>query len=218
MKNILCYGDSNTWGYRPGNAWTFALSAPGRYAPHERWPGVLRAELGEDYTVIEEGLPGRTTVFDDPLEQHRNGKTYLIPCLDTHSPLDLVVIMLGTNDLKQHFSLSAYEIATGAAILVGVVQSSGTGPDGSPPEVLLMSPPEVRDTGGDEASQLFDGAVRKSRQLAEYYRQVAAEYACGFLDTSQIITTSDEDGIHLGVHEHTELGIAVAGFVRAILG
>ena len=105
MKTILCYGDSNTWGYNP--------SMGGRYARDERWPGVLRKELGEGYLVIEEGLNGRTTVWDDPIEGYKNGKTYLVPCLETHKPLDLVIILLGTNDLKMRFSVSALIQAAG---------------------------------------------------------------------------------------------------------
>jgi lysophospholipase L1-like esterase len=91
VRTILCYGDSNTWGYNP--------STGGRYARDERWPGVLRTELGEGYLVIEEGLNGRTTVWDDPIEGYKNGSTYLIPCLETHKPIDLVIILLGTNYL-----------------------------------------------------------------------------------------------------------------------
>ena len=98
MKTVLCYGDSNTWGYIGGTG--------ERFAPEVRWPGVLQAALGGAYRVIEEGLNGRTTVFDDSIEEGRNGETYLRPCLQTHAPIDLVILMLGTNDLKRRFSLS----------------------------------------------------------------------------------------------------------------
>ncbi len=102
MKSILCYGDSNTWG-------TATQPRPdGRYAPHERWPGVLRLALGDEWLVIEEGLGGRTTVNDDPVEgAERNGRMYLLPCLGSHKPLDVVDIMLGTNDLMARFNQSA---------------------------------------------------------------------------------------------------------------
>ena len=95
MKTILCYGDSNTWGLNPETLT--------RYAPDVRWPGILKQELGSDYAIIEEGLSGRTTVWDDPLEGYKNGKTYLSPCLNSHKPLDLVIIMLGTNGNFQRF-------------------------------------------------------------------------------------------------------------------
>ena len=97
MRRILCFGDSNTWGYDPATG--------ERFDEQTRWTGVLQAALGGDYTVIEEGLNGRTTVWDDPIEGHKNGHEYLVPCLETHRPLDLVVLMLGTNDLKRRFSL-----------------------------------------------------------------------------------------------------------------
>lgn len=98
MKNILCYGDSNTWGYD--------AETKNRFPPDVRWTGILKRTLGEGYHVIEEGLNGRTTVWDDPIEGYKNGREYLIPCLESHRPLDLVIIMLGTNNLKKRFSLT----------------------------------------------------------------------------------------------------------------
>ncbi len=109
MKTILCYGDSNTHGFNPATQGRFSLS--------ERWTGVLMRELGSDYHVIEEGLGGRTTVWDDPIMESRNGRDYLLPCLWSHKPLDLVIIMLGTNDLKDRFSLTPFDIAAGAGAL-----------------------------------------------------------------------------------------------------
>ncbi len=103
MKTILCYGNSNTWGA--------VLGTGERYAPFIRWTGVLAQELGAMYRVIEEGPNGRTTLWDDPIEGYKNGKEYLIPCLESHRPIDLVVMMLGTNDLKIRFSVPAYDIA-----------------------------------------------------------------------------------------------------------
>jgi lysophospholipase L1-like esterase len=100
IKTVLCYGDSNTWGSDPETG--------ERFAPEVRWPGVLRQALGEGYWVVEEGLNGRTTVRDDPIEgAHKNGRTYLPACLEFHKPIDLVLIMLGTNDLKARFAASA---------------------------------------------------------------------------------------------------------------
>ena len=95
MKTILCFGDSNTWGYNPENRQ--------RFGPEERWSGILRNSLGEDYRAIEEGLNGRTTLWDDPIEGFKNGLDYLMPCLESHKPFDLITIMLGTNDLKCRF-------------------------------------------------------------------------------------------------------------------
>lgn len=208
MKTIVCYGDSNTWGYAPGSA--------ERYPPDVRWTGVLSDELGDGYHVIEEGLSGRTTVWDDPIEGYKNGKEYLIPCLESHKPLDLVIIMLGTNDLKMRFSVPAYDIANAAGVLVDVAQKSGTGPNEGPPQVLLMAPPPVAKL--TEFAEMFEGAVAKSKKFAEHYRRVAEEQGCEFFDTSQVIVSNDIDGIHFEASEHQKLGKAVAELVRKILG
>jgi lysophospholipase L1-like esterase len=207
MKTILCYGDSNTWGYDP--------ASQDRFARDERWPGVLRQELGEEYLVIEEGLGGRTTVWDDPIEGYKNGKEYLIPCLETHRPLDLVVIMLGTNDLKKRFSVSAFDIANGVGVLVDVVHKSASGPNGGVPKVLLLAPPPVARL--TEFAEMFEGSEAKSRKFSEHYRRIAQEQGCELLDTAQVIVSSDLDGIHFEKSEHQKLGRAVAARVRDIL-
>jgi lysophospholipase L1-like esterase len=207
MKTILCYGDSNTRGYIPGNGERF---------PREvRWPGVLRRELGDGYEIIEEGLDGRTTVWDDPIEGYKNGRAYLIPCLESQRPIDLVVMMLGTNELKVRFSLSAYDIAEGIRVLVDIVQKSEAGPDGGPPRLLLMAPPPV--AGLTELAEMFEGAEAKSSRFSEHYRRIAEEQGCEFFDTSEVIISSDIDGIHFEASEHQKLGEAVADQVRKIL-
>jgi lysophospholipase L1-like esterase len=208
MKTILCYGDSNTWGYNPTDA--------GRYPRDVRWTGVLARELGDGYHVIEEGLNGRTTVWDDPIEGYKNGHDYLIPCLETHRPIDLVVLMLGTNDLKVRFSVSAYDIANSVGVLVDVIHKSAAGPDGGAPQVLLMAPPPVARL--TEFAEMFEGAVEKSRKLGEHYRRVAGERGCAFLDAGSVIVSSDLDGIHFDPPEHAKLGRAVAERVKELLG
>jgi lysophospholipase L1-like esterase len=207
MTTVLCYGDSNTWGWNPAGT--------GRFGPTERWPGVLRLELGEGYTVIEEGLNGRTTVWDDPIYPYRNGKHYLIPCLESHAPLDLAIIMLGTNDLKRRFGLSAFDIAEGAGILVGLARASGAGPGGAAPKVLLVAPPPVGRLS--EYAEMFEGAEAKSRRFGACYRAVAAWSGCPVLDAAEVIASSDLDGIHFDVDGHQALGRAVAGRVRELL-
>jgi len=204
MKTILCYGDSNTWGWDP--------ATQTRLPRDERWPGVLRRELGEGYLVIEEGLPGRTTVWDDPIEGYKNGKEYLIPCLETHRPIDVVILMLGTNDLKVRFSLSAYDIANGAGVLVNIVQRSDAGIGGKPPQVLLLAPPPLGQLS--EFAEMFGGAVAKSRGFSDQYERVAEEYGCAFFDTSEVIVSSDVDGVHLERSEHRKLGQAVAALLK----
>lgn len=207
MKAILCYGDSNTWGWNP--------VTQERYARDERWPGVLRQELGEGHLVIEEGLNGRTTVWDDPIEGYKNGKEYLIPCLESHKPIDLVAILLGTNDLKIRFSVSAYDIANSAGVLVDIVHRSMAGPNGGAPKVLLMAPPPLGRL--TEYAEMFDAAKLKSRKFSEHFQRVAKEYGCALLDTANIIVSSDIDGVHLEVDEHRKLGQAVAAVIRNML-
>ena len=208
MKNILCFGDSNTWGYDP--------STGNRYPGNVRWTGVLRLVLGEGYQVIEEGLNGRTTVWDDPIEGYKNGMGYLIPCLESQRPIDLVIIMLGTNDLKIRFSVSAYDIGKSMGVLIDVVQKSASGPEDGIPEILIMAPPPVAKL--TEFAEMLEGSEVKSKRLAAHYRQQAEEYNCHFLDTSQVIVSSDLDGIHLERGEHRKLGEAVAAEVKRILG
>ncbi len=208
MKEVLCYGDSNTWGYNP--------ATQERYDRDERWTGVLQETLGNEYHVIEEGLNGRTTVWDDPVEgRHKNGKTYLVPCLETHKPLDLVIIMLGTNDLKRRFSAAALDIACGASVLVDIVKKSDSGRGGKPAKVLLLAPPPLGKL--TEFAETFEGGKEKSEKFSQYYRNMAVEYGCEFLDTSTVIRSSDIDGVHFERKDHQVLGKAVAGTVEKIL-
>ena len=207
-KVILCYGDSNTWGYNP--------ATQDRYARDGRWPGVLQQELGEGYVVIAEGLNGRTTVWDDPIEEYRNGKEYLIPCLRSHMPVDLVVIMLGTNDLKARFSVPACDVAAGAGVLVDIVAKSEAGPRDGAPEVLLVTPPPFAELS--EFAEMFEGGKEKSKQLSRHFRLVAGERGCALLDAGEVIASSELDGIHLDLAEQHKLGLAIAGRVRVMLG
>jgi lysophospholipase L1-like esterase len=212
VRTVLCYGDSNTWGCAP-----ISGPEPGlRFPPDERWPGVLRRELGAAYWVVEEGLNGRTTVWDDGLEPHRNGRTFLPAALLSHHPLDLVIVMLGTNDLKRRFGVSAAEIADGAGLLVDLVRTSGCGPASAEPQVLLVCPPPLGAL--DQFADEFEGGAEKSRQLAGSYEGVAAERSCAFLDAGAHISSSDIDGVHLDADSHAVLGREIAAAVRAIVG
>ncbi len=209
MKTVLCYGDSNTWGYNP--------ATEARYPLEARWVSVLARELGPDYQVIPEGLNGRTTVWSDPVEgEYKSGKTYLTACLESHHPIDLVVLMLGTNDLKHRFGLSAWDIARSAGTLVEMIRGSAFGPDGLGPDVLLLAPPPtcVKSTVFED---MFVGADVKSLDLGVQYRLAADEYDCDFLDTATVIASSKVDGIHFDAPELPKLGRAVAAAVRTIL-
>jgi lysophospholipase L1-like esterase len=209
MKTILCYGDSNTWGYD--------ASTGGRFPPETRWPKVLQRELGDGYKVIAEGLNGRTTVWPDPVEgEYKSGKSYLTACLESHHPLDLVVIMLGTNDLKHRFGQSAWDIARGAATLAEIVMGSVFGPDGLGPKVLLIAPPPTV-IGDGPFAPMFAGADEKSRDLGKHYGALTTELGCAFLDAGKVIVSTKLDGIHLDASEQVKLGNAVAGEVKHIL-
>ncbi len=208
MKTILCYGDSLTWGYDPGTG--------RRIARDKRWPGVLSNDLN-DYFVIEEGLNSRTTVWDDPLHgKYKNGMKYIIPCLASHRPLDLVILFLGTNDLKTRFSLSAVEIADGIRVLVDIILKSEAGHYENAPGLLLVAPPLITELSNfaDE----FESGKAKSHQLGPHYKQVAEEFGIHFLDASKVVTASNLDGIHLEVNEHVKLGHIMADKVKEILG
>jgi lysophospholipase L1-like esterase len=207
MKRILCYGDSNTWGFIP-------LTAE-RYPQDIRWAGVLQKTLGTDYQVIEEGLNGRTTVWNDPHSDGRNGRDYLLPCLETHMPLNLVILMLGTNDVKQKFSATATDIAEGAGFLGRLILLSKAGIQYQPPKLLLVAPAVILEqTAYGEA---FDGGAEKSRKFALAYKRVANELGCHFLDASAHIQSSKLDGIHLEAEEHSKLGLVMAAEVRKAL-
>lgn len=211
MKEILCFGDSNTWGYSPHTR--------DRYPRDLRWTGILQRELGADYHVIEEGLNGRTTVWDDPIEgvgSSKNGRAYLIPCLESHKPLDLVIIKLGTNDLKHRFSVTAADIANSAGALVDVVKSSQAGRGNGSPAVLLVAPPPLGKL--TDFAEMFKGGVEKSKEFAVQFRRVAQEKGCAFLDAGQIVTCSEADGLHYDPEGHRALGLAIAQKVREILG
>ena len=210
MKNVLCYGDSNTWGCIP----VTGSEPPRRLPPAERWPGILRRELGSDYWIVEDGLNGRTTVWDDELEPHRKGLESLLPTLLTHQPLDLVIVMLGTNDLKRRFRVSAPQIAEGAGMLVDVVRTSACGPDGAAPEALLICPPPLGRL--TQFADEFEGAPEESRRLAECFAAVAESRACVFVDAGMHVSSSDTDGIHLDRDAHAALGGAIAAAVARI--
>jgi lysophospholipase L1-like esterase len=212
MTAILCYGDSNTWGMVPMTSLTSAT----RHAWMDRWPSVVQDRLGASVTVIAEGLNGRTTVFDDPIDgAHKNGRTYLLPCLESHAPLDLVIIMLGTNDLKTRFNLSPNDIAAGAGKLVQMVSADVRGQNSVAPPVLLLCPPRIGPLR--LFADVFAGAPEKSEQLDKHYRDVAEMLGCHYLNAAEHAAASETDGIHLDAGQQHALGIAVADYVEPLL-
>lgn len=204
-KNILCYGDSNTYGQKP-----IPFEEGGRFGPDVRWTGVLQRELGDGYHIIEEGLNGRTTIREDIIEPGHNGKPYFQPCLESHQPLDMVTIMLGTNDLKARFNANASDIAQSAAFLATFAK-------GYAPVVLLMIPPPLTELSRFDL--MFEGGIEKSQQFSDYYQRMAAQYGIAdVLDVGTIVVASPTDGIHFEAGEHAKLGQAVAEEVRRLIG
>lgn len=213
MTAILCYGDSNTWGYE--------ASTQERLARWDRWPGILQRELGDDVHVIEEGQNGRTTVFDVPFEPNRNGLTYLPVALETHHPLDAVVIDLGTNDVFLP-GVNAYHAAQGALKLAEVVLASDAGPAGKAPAVLVVVPPPFDQLGAWDLNESPD-AGRDSERLSQAFRDAAAESAedgidVPLLDLRDHVASSPVDGIHFESDGHRAIGQAVAARLRELLG
>ena len=210
MRAVLCFGDSNTHGQMPGG------SPLDRFPLGNRWPGVLGRELGSAWHVIEEGLSGRTTVYDDPIEGTiKNGRRYLRPCVMSHAPLDLIIIMLGTNDLKARFNQIASEVAMGIGCLIHDIREVAPGPAGRPPEIMVVSPPPMRDDI-KEWKGIFMNAPAKSRELALHFEIIADSLEVHFFDAGSVAETDPIDGFHLGRAAHEALGIALAREVEAI--
>ena len=186
LKKILCFGDSNTWGYNPENKSRFPNSV--------RWTGRLQSHLEPEYQIIEEGVNGRTTLHSDPLEAYPCGKEDLIPSLKSHSPIDIVILLLGTNDLKVQFDLSAHDIVQGVRTLAKMVQNCDFGVNHTAPNLLLLAPPPLGKL--TELRDRFKGGPEKSAALATLYAETANELDCPFINLGDHIQRSDKDGIH----------------------
>lgn len=210
-KAILCFGDSNTHGSMPMEL----LGQSQRHPVESRWPMIMAERLGEGWTVIDEGHPGRTTVHDDPIEgEHRNGSRILLSVLESHKPLDIVILMLGTNDLKARFSMSAREIALSVEKLTHMVRSSACGPGNSAPAVLVVTPAPVLETGvlGD----FFRGGAAKSNELADMFIEMGERANVPVFDAGSVCAVSMTDGIHFEPNASRALGEALAGQVQKL--
>lgn len=210
-KTLLCFGDSNTHG-------TIALSElgeSGRFDRATRWPGRLASQLGSDWHVIEEGHPGRTTVHDDPIEgEHRNGATVLPSILESHRPIDLVILMLGTNDLKPRFSLGPTDIALSVEKLVKMILASTSGPNGGAPDILLAAPVPISETGC--LAEIFEGGADKSRKLGSLFEDVAKRNGCHFIDIGRVAETDTTDGVHLDAAAHQAISDALSNRIGSL--
>lgn len=209
-QTILCYGDSNTYGYEPETGL--------RYPRDVRWTGRLQMLLGDEYTVIEEGCNGRTTVYEDPVDGWKNGLPYLRPCLNTHKPIDIVILMLGSNDLKTVFHLTAEQIADGAGELIDVIRTFTADKQGFVPEIILVSPPEIGP--GIRTSPFYgrfsEEAIEVSRQFPACYAAVAREKGCRFLDAAKYAPPSEADSLHLTAEGHAALAEQLCNLIKEI--
>lgn len=206
---ILCYGDSNTWGQKPDKT--------GRYAADVRWTGVLQQSLGNNYYIIEEGLSSRTTDLDYSRKPGRNGKSYLIPCLASHNPIDLVVLMLGTNDLKIEFNRSASKIASAVDGLVDDIKGDAWNKQRSAPKIIILSPILI-DSSAEDFNNFYsenynEESASKSRQLAKELQIVADNSGAHFLDAAAVSHVGS-DGIHFDEASHPALGRFLADYIK----
>lgn len=211
MPNLLTFGDSNTHGTPP-------IETRGeyrRFGPAIRWPQVCLRRLGAGWTLAEAGLPGRTAAFDDPvMGDHMNGRVGLKIALQSHGPVDVLTLMLGTNDVKARFAGTAESVLAGIAGLVDLALSIEMQARHGGFRILLICPPPVREVGPIAGE--FYGAAARSRALAPLYRDLAAARGLGFLDAGQVIEVSPKDGIHFEAEAHLALGEAVAEAIRKL--
>lgn len=208
MKTILCYGDSITWGYNPKDG--------SRFPPDQRWPGILQTELGTAARVIDEALNGRTAATDDLVRPYRNGLAMLPPLLEAHTPLDIVVFMLGTNDCAPCYGLTVGEIAFGCVGLIRAVKASLCGPGEGQPRIVLVSPP-LLGVLNPELELFYGGGEQVSHQLAHAYRVIAQSFDCAFLDAAKVVEASKIDGVHLDPPEQRKLALAIKDVVEPML-
>lgn len=211
MKTILCYGDSLTWGFDATNMT--------RHAYEDRWPSVLQAELGDGYRIVAEGLNGRTTAFDDHVTgADRNGARILPTMLTTHAPLDLVIIMLGSNDMKPFICGHVIGSKQGMERMVDIVRGHDYPVDQPAPAIILVAPPPLCKADKPDYSAMYDASVEESKKLAGFYRLLAETTGCTFFDAGSVASTGSIDGVHLDAENTRAIGRALAPLVSGLLG
>lgn len=209
-KHIVCFGDSNTHGYDGDSL--------GRFDELHRWTKLLQMNLGNDCLVIEEGLSGRTTCFDDPLTEGLSGLSLITPCLMSHEPVDLLVIMLGTNDTKERFNVSTYEI--GKAMTRLIQKAKNTNCWANNPKILLVTPKNIDDEY--ENSWIFPemgkGCAEKSRGLSKVYEQVANDENIYYFDANSVVSNNNHnDYMHIDELGHKQLADGLANKIKEVL-
>lgn len=212
-RSLLCFGDSNTHGTPPMDS----LTSQGRFGIDVRWPAVMQTILAPDWTVIEEGHPGRTTVHDDPINgAHKNGIRMLPALLETHRPLDVIVIMLGTNDLQHRFGVNATEIALAISKIIEIIKASDAGINQQAPDILLICPPPVTQAGC--LAEIFENSIDNAQALSGAIANMARQHNVPYFDAGAHIAVSPIDGVHFDAESHITLGQAMADAVRKFFG
>ncbi|KNG93499.1 SGNH/GDSL hydrolase family protein [Pseudaestuariivita atlantica] len=213
MRTILTFGDSNTHGSRPTPPDGRSV---GRYGPSKRWPTVMAADLAGDWHLVEEGLPGRTTQYEDPgMPANMDGHAGLLMALKSHAPVDVLTIMLGTNDLKTRFAATPMTIAGGIAGMLDLAQSPEMAEAHPALRILLICPPPIREIG--VFANQFIGGEGTSLQLRDMLATLANARDVAYLDAGSVIRVSDVDGIHFDPDAHRALGRAVAAKVSTLV-
>ena len=211
-KHIVCFGDSNTHGYCADPSDTETHSD--RFSENERWTCLLQEKLGAEYYVIEEGLSGRTTVFDDPLHEKMSGLDSIYSCLMSHEPVDLLIIMLGTNDCNERFHANPAVIGAGLERLILKAKTVPAWRSGTP-NILIVSPPWMKEGFHDEVMTVC--CVEKSALLAKYFAEKAAAHGCAFFDAEEVAEFNKVDYTHLTCASHRKLAEKLAEIVPALL-
>lgn len=210
-KTLLILGDSNTHCTKP---LTF-LSDRERHPYAIRWPTLLARKLGQKWRVIDEGLPGRTTVHNDPVEgAHKNGASVLPAILGTHRPIDGIVVMLGTNDLKPRFAVTAFDIAQSIGRLLQIIRASGCGPKGAPPKVMVISPPPIKEIG--VLAEMFKNGRAISLTLGKEIEEMALRENVFFVDLGKHVNVSEVDGVHYDAGSMKPIASLVADCVKKL--
>lgn len=201
MKNILCFGDSNTYGLKPDGS--------DRYAFYLRYPGRLQKLLGSKYHIIEEGCPGRTTVYEDKNRPGKKGIDYILPCIESHKPLDYIVIMLGTNDSKHAYAATSKEIAKGLSDIIAVIKNNLT----PAPLILIVSPILLGEDIPEFDEEFNETSIKVVKGLARKYKKLAQKEGLDFLDAAMVATPSSIDQEHLDKDGHNKLAAAIADII-----
>ncbi len=205
VKTVLTFGDSNTYGTPPAHA----RGENRRFDADVRWPGIMSHALGSDWTVLEQSLPGRTTCLADPvMGMHMDGQLGLRIALESNGPVDVLTIMLGTNDAQTHHARSAEQIVGGLASLLAIANSEPYQTRHGGFDIVVIAPPPILEQGTYRDTLM--GAAEKSRAFAPMIAALAAHWGVAFLDAGALVGSSPIDGLHLSAEDHAILGAAVA--------